>query len=635
MGPTDLKATPSSAGRAQAPTRDAGASPSTAGSVTTLGATPARPQEGERAGTSGPERLYPAVYESMSCGVMLVGADGCIEMFNPAASRLLGLDRKAVLHRSFAEVFVADAAFDEFNEAVLAAIYEGNVGRQRVANVTVGGTGATVPLSVETAYLRDSGGGGDAGRAVVAVFSDISELERLRAKEVELAGDLRTRHTELRNAYRSLEERNRALDALLRRRRAVRVVASAALLALVVGIGAWQWSEPAAWFGAPPPPAPGGRLYTVEPRRIVSTLTVTSAIRPRRDVAITSPVEGRVAVVHVVPGQRVAAGQPLLDLDTAEVRIRHRAARAVWLKAKTQAATLADWPSSVEVSKARRAMTKARLALEAGNTQLAEISFLVERGLTPAVRQQAAEREQRTRRLDLEAAEQDLNVVLAKGREDAEVARLKLANAAADLERLDRMLRDAAVAAPVAGVVLRLGAGSGRSGDALVAGAPVEPGGHLVTIGDMEGVTTSGRVDEVDVRRIRPGHPVRITGPAFPDITLAGRIVHVSSQASRPSGAARLPAFEIAAVVDALSAEQRAAVRLGMSAAMEIVVHEDDHALVVPVRAVDLSAGRARVRVRDAATGATRLVEVTTGVTTADSVEIRGGLARGDTVVVP
>ena len=69
--------------------------------------------------------IYRAVCESMTSGVMLIDDEGRIETFNPAASKLLGLDREAVLNRNFTEVFVVDKAFEDLSEAVLAAIYEG------------------------------------------------------------------------------------------------------------------------------------------------------------------------------------------------------------------------------------------------------------------------------------------------------------------------------------------------------------------------------------------------------------------------------------------------------------------------------------------------------------------------------
>ena len=582
--------------------------------------------------------IYRAVCDSMTCGVMLIDGQGRIETFNPAASRLLGLDRDAVLHRSFAEVFFVDDAFDELNEAILAAIHEGAVGRQRVATIQAGG--GPVPLAVDTSYLRELLGSEDDRRGVVAVFSDISEIESLRAKEIALAKDVEAKHRELQGAYRSLENRNTELGGLLRKVRAVRLAASICGAAIAVGLGAWLWdgSTPSL-FGAPPTQAakaPGEtRLLSVEPRRIASTIDVTSAVEPLRKVAVASPFEGKVGTVHVKLGESVAEGQPLLTLDVGEIRIQHRKAQAAWLKAEAEMEGLNDWSNGPEASRAKRAVTKARIALEASNTKLAETVFLVEQGLTPAARKVAAEREHRTRLLDMEAAEQNLNAVLAKGTDSREVARLELENARSELEGIEAVLRNATVAAPVAGVVLRLGDTDPRRGSGLTTGTKVEAGSHLVTIGDMGGITASGSVDEVEVRRIRPGHLVRISGPAFPGHVLEGRIVHVSSRAFRGRGQRNLPVFEIAAAVDRLDEAQRRAVRLGMTAEMEIVVYENEQALVVPVGAVDLSQGSPRVRLRNEETGQERVVEVATGITTLDSVEILSGLAPGDRVVVP
>ena len=595
--------------------------------------------EAVAAGREG-EPIYGRILDSMTCGVMLIDAHGVISVFNPLAADLLGLDRRAVAGRSFAEVFLGDEAFEELNEMVLTAMYDGSVGHQGVANVSV--RGRAVPLSVATSHLYDASSAGERTRlGVVAVFSDISEIERLRVKEVELARDLASKHEELRGAYLSLEDRNRELGAVLRRMRTVRTVAAACVIVLVAGIGAWLWNEsPADWFeireAHSTEPVDALRFVTVQPTRIASSITVATEIKPRREVAVTSPIRGTVGTVHVQHGETVAAGQPLLDLDVTEERIKQRQAQVAWLKAKAQVEELADWGNSIDASRAKRALTKARIALEDGKTRLAQTRLLVEQGLEPAAKKIAEERRLTTRRLDLEAAEQDLDAVLAKGRNSHEVAELELANARAELEKIDRILRSSSVVAPVAGVVLhRPLSPTGQGGSPLSAGTAVEQGQHLLTVGDVEGITATGRVDEVDVRRIRPGQGVRIAGPAFPGISLDGRIVHVSSQARRPAFGQGLPSFEVSAVVEKLSEAQRAAVRLGMSADMEIVIYENDDALAVPVHAVDLSGGSPRVRVRDAASGAVRVVAVKTGMTSVDSVEIREGIAPGDRVLVP
>ena len=584
------------------------------------------------------DSVYRQVCESMTSGVVLIDGQGLIETFNPAAAAILGLEREAVIGRSFAEVFVADAAFDELNEAVLAAIYEGAVGRQRMVSVAV--EGKPLPLAVATSYLEGDADEDRGRRAVVAVFSDVSQLERLKARESELAKDLAARHEELRSAYRDLEARNDQLDDVLRRVQVVRVGATAAVIALTVAVGAYVWSGSPADASGPTPaeaghPAGERRLVTVEPGFVSSAITVPGVIRPRAEVAVTSPIGGLVGSLHVKRGQNVREGEPLLDLDVTQVQIQGRTVQASYLKARAQVEEFADWSGSVDVSRARRAVAKARIALEGANTRLEETSFLVERGLVPSVSEDAAERELQTRRLDLETAEQDLTAVLARGREGHEVALLELENASAELEKIKWALDNATIVAPVDGVVVGLREESPVGGGALSAGASIQAGEHLLTLGDMQGLTVAGRVDEVDIGRIRLGQSVRITGPALGEVALAGAVTHVSSQALTGRRPQQLPSFEIAAVVDTLDERQRATVRLGMSAEMEIVVRASEQALLVPFEAVALVDGKPRVRVWDGQNETERVVEVATGITTPDAVEILSGLERGDRVIAP
>ena len=282
----------------------------------------------------------------MTSGVLVIDGRGVIETFNPAAAGILGLNPEAVLGRSFAEVFVAEAAFEEFNEAVLAAIYDGVVGHQRIAGVSM--AGERLPLAVATSYLGPGADGAPGGRAVVAVFSDVSELEELRQRETALAADLQGKHAELRSAYRDLESRNRELDTLLRKVQAVRVAATAGVVALTVAVGAWVWT--ASGTDATPAQSPQAaddgrerRLVTVEPGAITATIDVPGEIRPRGEVAVVSPISGQVGAVHVKRGHNVRQGQPLVDLDVTQVQIQGRRARAAYLKAKGQVEELADW----------------------------------------------------------------------------------------------------------------------------------------------------------------------------------------------------------------------------------------------------------------------------------------------------
>ena len=317
--------------------------------------------------------------------------------------------------------------------------------------------------------------------------------------------------------------------------------------------------------------------------------------------------------------------------------------RASWDRgqcARDRVDELEDWSNHVEVSRARRVVSKDRIALETRKNRLSQAAFLLEEGVIPALEHEAAEREYRDQLLDVQSAEEDLRILLDKGAADARVARLELDNARARLRNLEDTIRNAAVDATVAGVVMHPGRGAGaqqarEQRQRLTKGASVQQGERLLTIGDLDGVAVVGKVDEVDVVTIHPGHPATIVGDAFPGVELHGTIVRVSSQASPGDEQRKLPFFEVVAVVEELTAEQRRLVRFGMSASLEVVVYDKPDALLVPIDAVELLDARPRLRIKDKASGAVWHVDVVTGVTTADAVEIVDGIDTGDVIVIP
>ena len=585
--------------------------------------------------------IYRNVLDNVASGVLSLDADGVVTSFNTPAAAITGLGAEAVVGRMFAEVFVQSEGMDQLTDAILDAVHDASMVRQRVVEATFGG--AKRSLSVTTTYLREKRDGKHVRIGVVAVFEDITELRELREAELRLAKEVEAKHVELREAYRDLEDTNRRLDTASRTIRAVRVGAGVAMLALFAVVGLYVWNAGPGIVEAVSGPVPAAgsgepRVLVVEPGPVASSISMIGRLAPRREVEVTSPVDAKVAHVHVQPGEWVVEGQPLVEMDLAEVRIEHREARVAWIKARDRVEELEGWSGHADVSRARRALSKTRLALEARTNRLKETAFLLERGLIPASEHDAAKREHQSQLLDLESAEHDLEAALARGAEELEVARLERDNARARLAGVEDTLSRAAVASPATGVVMHPmgGRAAGEAERKLARGASVEHGERLLTIGDLDGFKVAGRVDEVDVARIRPGHRARITGDAFPGVVLRGEVVRVSSQAvaagDRHGGGA--PAFEVVAVVEDLTQAQRGVLRLGMSARMEVVVYQKTDALLVPIAAVDTGGGRSRLRIRDRDSGEVRLVEVVTGTTTLDSVEIVEGLSAGDEILV-
>lgn len=594
------------------------------------------PSEESKGAAMPPTQLHEAILESLASAVISLES-GVITYFNETARLLTGLDPDAVIGVTFAEAFFDLDGTEEFAEAVLAAVYEDALVRQRVVKATFP-SGAQV-LSVSVTRTRSATDQGDAASNLAVVFDDVSEVLELREKELVLAREVEARHTELRDAYVELEERNKHLAEAEGKMRLVRIGGTAAVVVLLAMLVIWV-ALPGAGLSETTKPevnpvAASNRTIVIEPQSLTTVVNITGNLGPKQEVEVTSPISGKVALVNVPYGAKVEAGQSLLGLDVTDVLIQQRDAEANFIRARERLQEVENWTDSVEASRARRSVTKARIDLADGKRRLDETSFLLERGVIPSSEMESAKRNYEGRVLDLEAAEQDLAVILAKGTSDSRIARLELANATTRLEELEQTLQLAEIKAPIEGIVMRPPATSSRDSQQanLVAGKEVVIGEHLLTIGDTSGLSVNGQVDEVDVVQIRVGNPVKVTGEAFPGLVLHGSIARVSSEATVVNDGRSLPYFETVAVIDSLTPTQLAALRIGMSVVLEVVVREDSEVLLIPVEAVEFVEGETVVTVVRA-DDAQRVV-VSTGMTTLESVEVTSGLSPGDKIRVP
>ena len=587
--------------------------------------------------TEGHADIHGRVLDHLLDGVMVVERGGAITVFNPAAARILGVSAGEVAGSTFTELFIAREGFEELSEFILDAVAGAGAGRRQVVALHAGDAART--LSVATSYIRAGGDGAGETMALIAVFSDITELRELRETELRMAKAVATQHAELQTAYRQIEERNETLAATLKKVQVARVAATVLVIGVFLGAGAYVW-QPLDFFGGSSGPsvvsradagvAEGFRLIVVEPRPLRETISLVGELAPWRTVSVTSPIESRVLAVHFQYGQEVEEGDLLVELDTAEVVRQHRQAQVAYIDALEAFETVSDWENGPEMAGARRAFVRARMALESQETRLQRTAFLLEQGLIPASQHEEAERQYQRQLLDVEAARQDLDAARARGGEEAlDKAVLELSGAEDERRELAESLGTGRVHAPVSGAVL---APSRSGANVLVAGRSVEEGEALLRIGDFSRMTAIAAVDEVDVVRIAVGQAVSVTGNAFPDLRMRGTVTHVSSQPlPKTRGATR---FEVEVTLDPLEADQRERLRAGMSSTLQVAVYSNDAALMVPIEAVDRSGPSHLVRLVNRETREVQEHAVQVGTTTLDSVEITAGLQPGDEIVV-
>ena len=585
-------------------------------------------------------RFYRAIVHNMDGGVITINAEGTVTTFNAAAGRILNVNPTDVLGLPFAGTFMREG-MDAFNEALLDAVYERAVGYHRAVEIDLGGVKRSVAVS--TSYLQSVQEGVVENIGIVAVFGDITEIKELRDAELRLAEAAKVQHSQLQEAYREIEDKNRALAAVVKKVQAMWVVASIVVVGLFLALGVYAWNtgllpaeEGNVLTSVSEAPGMDQTTITVVPQRIASSISLVGHLAPRREVSVISPLAGKIAATHFEYGQQVAKGKRLIDFDTSETERKHHDAEKEYISALRRFKELEDWPNGIEVARAKRAVSRSKLELEASGSKVKETAWLLERGVIPASEHTAVERQYRNQQMDYTALQRDLQAVLAKGGAEAlRLARLDLDSAVARMQELEGLLKTATVDAPVRGVIL-YPARNGPDGQAvkLARGQSVTQGELLLTIGDLEGLSVVAKVDEVNIVKIRPGHSVRISGDAFPGLVLQGTVIHVASQASRGGKRNALPTFDIRVGVDALTPERWQQLRLGMSASLEVIVYENPDALLVPLNAVRMQDGQAVLRVQDPNGGGARQVPVETGVTTVDSVEIVRGLEAGDKVLL-
>jgi RND family efflux transporter MFP subunit len=205
------------------------------------------------------------------------------------------------------------------------------------------------------------------------------------------------------------------------------------------------------------------------------------------------------------------------------------------------------------------------------------------------------------------------NVELA--RNAATAASAQLANARAIAANAAKQLSYTQVRAPFDGVV---------SQRQVSAGDVVSPGGALFTVVNPASMRLEASVPAGQLSAVRVGLPVEFTVSGYPNRPFAGRIIRISPTADPSTGqvqiVATLPNVGNT-LVSGLFAEGR-------------VASETRTAPAVPAAAVDERGIRPFViRVK---TGRVERAEVQLGIKddASESVEIRSGLAAGDTVLL-
>lgn len=346
---------------------------------------------------------------------------------------------------------------------------------------------------------------------------------------------------------------------------------------------------------------------TISPHRIANTLYYSGVVQPMKTLVITCPADGVIVDMPFQYGDSISAGQQLFLISSAKFLTDYKNSLMQYVKAKNEFNT--------------------------NEAQLNEGKFLHKNELISDDDFKMRQSNYYGSQLGLIQAQDSLEDLIKQLKlKDIDLYKLTIA----DVDKINKAMhlqsnsQDLQIIAPASGMILSP-MKSEEENKKVLKGDAVKQGDVLATIGDMTGISVRIKVNELVVNQLKPGQKVKVTGIAFPDYKLEGKIASVDRQGEGSNNG--LPSFMVQVVVPKLTKQQQAEINVGMSAKVEIDVSEDPQ-ITVPINAVKEKNGDNYVEVIDA-NKRMREVMVKTGKTTIDSVTILSGLHEGDEIVLP
>ncbi len=151
-------------------------------------------------------------------------------------------------------------------------------------------------------------------------------------------------------------------------------------------------------------------------------------------------------------------------------------------------------------------------------------------------------------------------------------------------------------------------------------------GDVLLTVTPLDTLTVTIAVDEKDIASVKTGMTAQLTMNALPDETFEGEVTRVAQTGGGNGGSSK---FDVE-----ITLSRESDMLPGMSTTAELTLYEKMDVLTLPVAALQDEGGKTLVYTgKDKKTGElTNPVEVTTGLSDGENVEILSGIDSGTTV---
>lgn len=362
---------------------------------------------------------------------------------------------------------------------------------------------------------------------------------------------------------------------------------------------------------------PQARVARVVRQNIAATIASNGKVEPIEPFVLHAQFATFVDSVYATEGQAVKLGQPILTLDSADVRAQLAQVRADLVAAQQELSSAAGGGSPDQLAQLSGDIRKAEIDVQTYEHMRDSLQQLVKEHA--ATQDELSQNEASLARAQATLAtlrERKSDLATRSG-PDAQRAQLRVEESKALIASLEAKVQSAAVNAPIAGTLYSLPI---HTHDYVLVGQ------ILAQVADLHRIRVRAFIDEPDLGWLAAGQSVEITWDAMPGHVWKG----VTEQVPR-----EVVAHGNRSVGEVLCSVENPKLELipNVNVDVRIVVRQSANALVVPRSAVRTIDGRHLVYVLTGGTIHQRNIQV--GMSDATDYQVLAGLREGDEVILP
>jgi HlyD family secretion protein len=377
---------------------------------------------------------------------------------------------------------------------------------------------------------------------------------------------------------------------------------------------------------------------------LTQTVSANGEIKPKKYVNISANTMGRIVQLPVREGDHVREGDLLIRLDAiqtdAEVRSAQANLDAAHAELEGMTASLKSSEAAINSAKAELTRSEADLTRAKQNFDRAD-----RMGKDGLISREQLERS----KTDLDIASAQVGAAKARlAQTEAQAAQalkqrdglaLRITQQQSTLTRARDQFSKTTIRSPLEGIITYLPV---NEGEIAIVGVQNQPGTVLMTIADMSVITAEVKVDETDIVNVKLGQRADIKVDALGDKVLQGHVSEIGNSAlTRTTGAATGPQttaqdakdFKVVVTLDNPPPE----LRPGLSCTADIITATRQHILTVPIQAItirELEGKKETEGVFVIRNGMAVFNPVMTGIVGTTDIELAGGLAENDEIVI-